>query len=156
MSGVQKKRSAAGFAELVGIMARLRAPGGCPWDRAQTHASLLKYLREETREVARAVAAKDWGNLEEELGDVLLQVLFHSVLAEERGDFTIHDVVDGLAKKLMRRHPHVFGRTRGEPLTPGEVKRRWNAIKMRERRLRRADARARVLPTRSHGGRSLA
>src|SRR5258706_6732164 len=112
------------FDELVRIMARLRAPGGCPWDRKQTHQSLLKYLKEEAGEVSKAVRKKDWENLKEELGDVLLQILFHSEIAEERGDFNIDDVLEVLKKKLIRRHPHVFGKGKKENLTAEEVKRR--------------------------------
>jgi tetrapyrrole methylase family protein/MazG family protein len=130
------KRKKASFRELVKIMARLRAPGGCPWDRAQTHESLLKYLREETEEVCEAVQKKDHANLQEELGDVLLQVLFHANLARERGDFDIYDVLGTLKRKLVTRHPHVFGKGKKEELTPDEVKRRWNLIKEKERRRR--------------------
>ena len=122
------------FEELVRIMARLRAPGGCPWDRAQTHASLLKYLQEEAREMCEAVEKEDWENLREELGDVLLQVLFHADIAREAGRFDIGDVLSTLKTKLVRRHPHVFGRTRGQKLTPKEVHRRWKIIKAAEKR----------------------
>ena len=115
-------------------MARLRAPGGCPWDREQTHRSLLRYLEEETAEVRGAVRRKDWGNLQEELGDVLLQVLFHADIAEERGDFTIHDVIHTLRAKLVRRHPHVFGKGKREVLTSDEVKKRWKLIKANEKK----------------------
>jgi tetrapyrrole methylase family protein / MazG family protein len=122
------------FAGLVKIMARLRAPGGCPWDREQTHASLLKYLKEEAQEVCEAVKINDFDNLKEELGDVLLQILFHSQIASERKRFTIDDVVDTLAKKLVRRHPHVFGKGKKENLTSEEVKRRWKIMKAKERK----------------------
>ncbi len=122
------------FDDLVKIMAHLRAPGGCPWDRAQTHASLLKYLKEETQEVCDAVRKKDFDNLEEELGDVLLQVLFHANMAREAGLFSIDDVLATLKRKLIVRHPHVFGKDRAKKLTPAEVKRRWGIIKERERR----------------------
>lgn len=120
--------------DLIRAMHKLRAPGGCPWDREQTHSSLLKYLKEESREVARAVRRKDWENLKDELGDVLLQVLFHSELASEAGRFDIHDVFANLKAKLVRRHPHVFGRGRKEKLTPAEVVQRWNIIKAQEKR----------------------
>jgi len=90
-------------------MARLRSPQGCPWDRKQTHASLLKYLYEEAGELKASIRKSDWHNMEEELGDVLLQVLFHARLAEEKGHFTIQDVVKTLIQKLTLRHPHVFG-----------------------------------------------
>lgn len=117
-------------------MARLRAPGGCPWDRKQTHSSLLRYLKEESQEVCSAVRKKDWMNLKEELGDVLLQILFHSEIAKERGDFDIYDVIGTLNSKLIRRHPHVFGRGKKEKLTAAEVKRRWKIIKEKERHSR--------------------
>jgi tetrapyrrole methylase family protein/MazG family protein len=126
----------ASFAGLVAMMTRLRAPGGCPWDRRQTHASLLKYLREESGEVARAIRRKDWDNLKDELGDVLLQVLFHAELAREAGRFDVQDVLAALGAKLKRRHPHVFGRKK-ETLTAAEVHRRWNLIKAAEKRGRR-------------------
>lgn len=97
------------FAEAVAIMARLRAPGGCPWDREQSFDSIRKYTLEETYEVFDAIERRDWADLKEELGDLLLQVLFYSEMATEAGDFTISDVVEGLNRKLIRRHPHVFG-----------------------------------------------
>ncbi len=115
-------------------MARLRAPGGCPWDREQTHNSLLKYLKEETQEVCEAVKKKDWDNLQEELGDVLLQILFHSNIARERGAFDITDVQTTLKNKLVRRHPHVFSKGKKENLTAAEVKRRWKLIKRHEKK----------------------
>jgi ATP diphosphatase len=97
------------FAEAVAIMARLRAPGGCPWDREQTFDSIRKYTLEETYEVFDAIERRDWAHLKEELGDLLLQVLFYAEMAAEAGDFTISDVIEGLNRKLIRRHPHVFG-----------------------------------------------
>lgn len=118
-------------------MHRLRAPGGCPWDRKQTHASLLKYLKEESREVEQAVKKKDWDNLKEELGDVLLQVLFHSEIAAERGAFTIDDVMRILKHKLIHRHPHVFGKHKNEKWTAQDVLDRWDQIKAQEKALRR-------------------
>jgi len=90
-------------------MTRLRSPKGCPWDRKQTHATLLKYLYEEADEFKRAVRKKDYPNMEEELGDLLLQVVFHAQLAKERGRFTIDDIIKTLIRKLTLRHPHVFG-----------------------------------------------
>ena len=121
------------FAGLVQIMARLRSLGGCPWDRKQTHKSLLRYLKEESQEVCKAVNKKDFQNLKEELGDVLLQVLFHAQIASEAGRFGVDDVVDTLAKKLVRRHPHVFGPGKKEKLTADEVTRRWKIMKAQER-----------------------
>lgn len=109
-------------------MAHLRSKRGCAWDRAQTHKTLLKYLREESREVERAVQKKDWGNLKEELGDLLLQILFHAKIAQEKRRFGFRDVLRTLEKKLINRHPHVFG-PRRENLTPNEVLRRWKKLK---------------------------
>jgi tetrapyrrole methylase family protein/MazG family protein len=117
-------------------MSRLRAPGGCPWDRKQTHASLIKYLREEAKEMERAIKNNDMDNLEEELGDVLLQILFHSQIAQERGRFTINDVLTTLHTKLTLRHPHVFGDNRGEKWTAQDVVERWDEIKRREKEIR--------------------
>ena len=97
------------FQRLVEIMQRLRAPGGCPWDAEQTHQSLKRYLLEETYEVLEAVDAADDPLLREELGDLILQPVFHAVVAEERGAFTMADILDTICDKLVRRHPHVFG-----------------------------------------------
>ena len=97
------------FEQLVAIMRRLRAPGGCPWDAEQTHESLTRYLLEETYEVIEAIDEKDSRHLKEELGDLLLQPVFHAAIAEESGDFSIDDVITTLCDKLIRRHPHVFG-----------------------------------------------
>src|SRR5580698_7388368 len=97
------------FAEAVAIMARLRAPGGCPWDREQTFATIRKYTLEETYEVLDAIEREHWADLADELGDLLLQVLFYAEMAEEAGHFGIADVIAGLNRKLVRRHPHVFG-----------------------------------------------
>lgn len=97
------------FEDLVEIMRKLRAPGGCPWDAEQTHESLTRYLLEESYEVIEAIESGSQANLKEELGDLLLQPVFHAAIAEEAGEFTISDVVNTLCKKLVRRHPHVFG-----------------------------------------------
>ena len=99
----------ARFDTVVAIMAKLRAPGGCPWDRKQTHESLKPYLIEETYEALDTIDRQDFAKLKEELGDVLLQVLFHSQIGTEAGTFTIDDVLEQLSDKLVRRHPHVFG-----------------------------------------------
>ena len=120
------------FDDLVRVMATLRGPGGCPWDRQQTHASLRPYLLEEAYEVLDAIDAQDPHRLREELGDLLLQVVFHAQIASERGEFTIHDVVGDLHDKLVRRHPHVFGGVQGVD-TPEQVKARWEALKQAER-----------------------
>ena len=97
------------FDQVVAIMARLRAPGGCPWDRKQTHESLKPYLIEETYEALDTIDRRDFPKLKEELGDVLLQVLFHSQIGTEAGTFTMDEVLEQLGDKLVRRHPHVFG-----------------------------------------------
>lgn len=115
-------------------MARLRGPQGCPWDREQDHRSLLRFLKEETQEVVEAVEKEDWDNLKEELGDVLLHVLFHAQMAEEAGRFSMAEVMGTLKAKLIRRHPHVFGPGKKEKLSSAEVKRRWQLIKAEERR----------------------
>ena len=101
--------SAALFAEAVSIMARLRGPDGCAWDREQTFDSIRKYTLEESYEVLDAIERRHWSDLSEELGDLLLQVLFYAQMASEAGYFTIADVIAGLNRKLIRRHPHVFG-----------------------------------------------
>jgi MazG family protein len=102
-------QAASAFAESVEIMARLRGPGGCPWDREQSFDSIRKYTLEETYEVLDAIERRDWPNLSEELGDLLLQVLFYAQMAADEGRFTITDVLETLNRKLIRRHPHVFG-----------------------------------------------
>src|SRR6202046_4354432 len=102
-------QSAALFAQSVEIMARLRAPGGCPWDREQNFDTIRKYTLEETYEVFDAIERRDFPHLAEELGDLLLQVLFYAEMAANEGHFTISDVLDHLNRKLIRRHPHVFG-----------------------------------------------
>lgn len=122
------------YQELLGIVAELRSDHGCPWDREQTHESMIKCLREESEEVIEAIEKRDDENLCEELGDVMLQVLMHSQIAAEENRFTIEDVVDMLAKKLVRRHPHVFGDQKA--LTAEEGLASWNAVKAREKALR--------------------
>ena len=117
---------------LVDIMARLRAPGGCPWDREQTPESLRPYLLEETYEVLDAIERGDPAALRDELGDLLLQVVFHAELAAEAGRFTIRDVAHAIAEKLVRRHPHVFGDV--QVRDADEVVRNWRRIKADERR----------------------
>ncbi len=103
------RRSA--FDLLLDVMKTLRSPKGCPWDRQQTHASLLRYLYEEADEVKKAIRRRDDENLEEELGDILLQVIFHAQIAQEQKRFSIGDVIRTLTRKLTLRHPHVFGYT---------------------------------------------
>lgn len=123
------------FDELVSVMARLRAPGGCPWDREQTHGTLAQYLLEETYEAFDAIQTAeqtgDTSHLSEELGDVLLQVVFHSDIAKEHGGFDIDSVVEGVTKKLILRHPHVFGDREIE--TAEDVLRNWDELKKQER-----------------------
>jgi MazG family protein len=123
------------FNELVAVMERLRAPGGCPWDREQTYASLAQYLLEETYETFEAIQEADQTgdtvNLREELGDILLQVVFHSTIAAEKGDFTIDQVVKGVTEKLVLRHPHVFGEE--ELKTAADVLNNWDKLKANER-----------------------
>lgn len=123
------------FHTLVDLMAALRAPDGCPWDRKQTHESLKPYLLEETYEVLEILDRQDRAKLPEELGDVLLQVLFHSQIASEAGTFTIEDVLEQLADKLIRRHPHVFKpeETNLTPKNADQVVARWEEIKRTER-----------------------
>ena len=126
------KTTGARFERLVGIMARLRAPGGCPWDREQSFDSIKPYLLEETYEVMDAIDRRDWRGLLEELGDLLLQPVFFAQLASEENKFRIDDSLDAIAEKLIRRHPHVFGE--GEAKTADEVKRRWDEIKADEKK----------------------
>jgi tetrapyrrole methylase family protein/MazG family protein/ATP diphosphatase len=118
-------------------MARLRAPGGCPWDREQTFDTIKPYTLEETYEVLEAIDARDWDELTGELGDLLLQVLFYAEMAAEEKHFTIDDVLDRLTNKLVDRHPHVFGD--GKADTPGEVARNWQALKAEEKKKRQQE-----------------
>ena len=119
------------FGELVQIMARLRGANGCPWDRQQTHESIKPYFVEETYEVLEAIDDGDAGKLCEELGDVLLQVVFHARMAEEASLFSVADVVRAISEKLVRRHPHVFGDVQAD--TAQEVLFNWEQIKKTER-----------------------
>ncbi len=121
------------FNELVQLMAKLRAPDGCPWDRKQTHESLKPYLLEETYEVLETIDKQDEPKLREELGDLLLQILFHAQIAAERQAFTAEDVMQLLSDKLVRRHPHVFGGKGDGALTPDQVYSNWEQIKKSER-----------------------
>ena len=115
-------------------MARLRAPGGCPWDREQTFDSIKPYTLEETYEVLEAIDNRDWEELPGELGDLLLQVLFYAEMAKEEGSFSIDDVLDRLSTKLIDRHPHVFGDVKAE--TSSEVLRNWETLKAIEKKKR--------------------
>jgi MazG family protein len=120
-----------GFARLVEIMARLRAPGGCPWDREQNFDTVKPYLLEETYEVMDAIDARDFEGLEDELGDLLLQAVFFAQMASEEGRFDISGSLDAINSKLVRRHPHVFAA--GDAKTSADVIRRWDEIKAEER-----------------------
>lgn len=132
------------FDRTMGIMRRLRGPGGCPWDAEQTHDSLKRYLIEECYEVVEAIDSNDDGHLKEELGDLLLQPLFHAAIAEERGAFTIDDILETLADKLIRRHPHVFGEQ--EIKTSEEQVANWEKIKKDEQGAKRPSALSGVPP----------
>lgn len=119
-------------------MERLRAPGGCPWDREQTFDSIKPYTLEETYEVLEAIDNRDWPELAGELGDLLLQVLFYAEMANEQSSFSIDDVLDRLSTKLINRHPHVFGDVKAD--TSAEVKRNWEALKVEEKKKRQGSA----------------
>lgn len=129
--------------QLKSVVARLRSPSGCPWDREQTHKSLIPYLREESAELAAALKGGRWHEMEDELGDILFHVMLHARIAEELGLFTLEDVARSQAVKLQRRHPHVFTRDR-KFKTAEDVRRHWKAIKSGERILRDRDVAART------------
>lgn len=133
MSTFQEKNMSSkySFADLGLILDRLLAEDGCPWDREQTHESLRRNLIEEAYEVLEAIDDKNPAGLSEELGDLLLQIVFHSKLAEKAGHFDVNDVTDGICRKLIRRHPHVFGDVK--VADAAEVNRNWEAIKKEER-----------------------
>src|SRR5437762_720909 len=120
------------FERLVALQALLRAPNGCPWDREQTHTTLRTYLIEEAYEVLDALESGDDERFAEEMGDLLLQVVFHSQIAAEEGRFTVADVIREVHDKMIRRHPHVFGKTRAK--NSAEGLRNWEQIKAEERR----------------------
>ncbi len=120
-----------GYEDFLRVMRLLRAPGGCPWDREQTHQSIRRNFLEETYEVLDALDRDDAPAMCEELGDVLMQVAFHAVIEEERGRFTMADVVDGVTQKLVYRHPHVFGTVRAD--TSEEVLTNWESLKRAEK-----------------------
>jgi len=133
------------FEKAVAIMARLRAPGGCPWDREQTFDTIKRYTLEETYEVLEAIDNRDWPELTSELGDLLLQVLFYSEMAQEEGHFSIDDVLEALSNKLISRHPHVFGDVKAEDAN--QVLKNWEAFKAEEKKKKNGD--------RQHGEESL-
>ena len=122
------------FQKLVDIMALLRSENGCPWDKIQTHASIKPYLIEETYEVVEAIDENDPAKMKEELGDLLLQVVFHAQMAKEHGEFDINDVIEKISDKMVSRHPHVFGDAKFE--TPEEVTKQWQDRKKEEGKLR--------------------
>ncbi len=126
------------FQRAVSIMAHLRGPGGCPWDREQTFDSIKPYTLEETYEVLEAIDNRDWEELTGELGDLLLQVLFYAQMAKDEGSFSIDDVLERLCSKLVERHPHVFGEVKAD--TSSEVLRNWQAIKAEEKKKRATGA----------------
>jgi MazG family protein len=133
----------AKFAQLVRIMARLRAPGGCPWDRKQTFDSIKAYLLEETYEVLDAIDKRNWPDLAEELGDLLLQPVFLAEMAAERDFFTMGDALDAINQKLVRRHPHIFGDASAE--TAEDVKIKWDEIKREEKQAKGEPENASIL-----------
>ena len=119
------------FERLVALMARLRAPGGCPWDREQTFDSIKPHTLEETYEVLDAIDRRDWPELAEELGDYILQAVFYAQMAAEENLFTIEDALDAINRKMLRRHPHIFGED--SAATAGDVKRIWSEVKAAEK-----------------------
>ncbi len=120
------------FTELKNVFKILHGPKGCLWDKKQTHKSLIPHLKEEVGEFVDAVKRNDYNHMKEELGDLLLHVMFNAQIAAGNNKFDIEDVVDGLIKKLVRRHPHVFGNTRVK--SAGEIIRNWNRIKKSEKK----------------------
>jgi MazG family protein len=122
------------FRELVGIMARLRAPDGCPWDREQTLKDLARYLKEEAEEAAKAIESGDMAHVREELGDLLFNLIHAARIAEEQGEFDIRQVIVGARDKIVRRHPHVFGDAKAT--TKEEVLAHWERVKAEEKRSR--------------------
>lgn len=145
--------SGQGILELVAVMDRLRSPGGCPWDARQTHASLVEYLIEEAYETVEAIEDADRDALREELGDLLLQVVFHARIASEdpHDPWTIDDVAEGIVEKLIARHPHVFGEATAE--TAEQVEASWHALKAKEKgRASVTDGIPSALPALVHAG----
>jgi MazG family protein len=129
---IHQSRVTDHFQQLCDIVAQLRAPGGCPWDREQTHASILPQLVEETYELVGAVQANDTANFREELGDLLLHIVMHAEMAREAGTFSINDVVAEISEKLIRRHPHVFAESDAKDTSA--VLKQWEAIKREEKK----------------------
>ena len=122
------------FVELKRVLDKLHGPKGCPWDKKQTHVSIIPYLKEEADEFIAEIRAKDFEHMKEELGDILLQVMFHAKIAAKDGRFEIEDVIETLIKKLKRRHPHVFGKTKVKSIR--DVMINWRKIKAKEKKKR--------------------
>jgi MazG family protein len=138
-----EEKIGSSFADFVGIIDRLRSPGGCPWDHEQTHMTLRQATIEEAYEVVHAIEAGDAANLQEELGDLLLHVVFHSDIAMRAGSFTIQDVVAGVSEKMIRRHPHVFGDAKAADAEA--VLENWEELKRQERAAKGAAEPASIL-----------
>jgi|GEM_PF-2012203 len=134
---------ARGLPHLRKVVAQLVSARGCPWDRAQTHKTLIPYLREEAKELEDALAGGRWHEIEDELGDLLFHIFFHAKIAQKAGNFSLDDVAESQAVKLERRHPHVFKRDRTFA-SPDEVLANWKTIKAAERALRARDVAARA------------
>ena len=128
---MEDKEKVNKFLKLVDILEKLRGEHGCPWDKKQTHQTLMKYLFEESNEYNEAVQKQDYDNMKEELGDVLLQVIFHAQIAKENNKFDIYDVLDSINEKMIRRHPHVFGNSKAK--TEEEIRKEWEKIKAEEK-----------------------
>ena len=128
---VTKEEKTEKFLKLLDILEKLRGEKGCPWDRKQNHQTLMKYLFEEAQEYDQAVQKQDYENMKEELGDVLLQVIFHAQIAKENKKFDIYDVLDTINEKMIRRHPHVFGNSKAT--SEEEIRREWEEIKAKEK-----------------------
>lgn len=128
---MQREQKLKKFLKLVNILEKLRGKNGCPWDKKQTHKSLMKYMFEESNEYNEAVLNNDAENMKEELGDVLLQVVFHAQIAKENKIFDIYDVLDTINEKMIRRHPHVFGNSKAT--TEEEIRKEWEKIKAEEK-----------------------
>jgi tetrapyrrole methylase family protein/MazG family protein len=139
-----EQKGPSGFERLMEIMRKLRAPGGCPWDAEQSHQSLKRYLLEEAYEVIEAIDAEDPAHLKEELGDLLLQPVFHAAIAEEKGEFSMDDVLDAINEKLIRRHPHVFGELVIES-SEAQIE-NWEKIKKQEKGEQRKSALSGIPP----------
>ncbi|MCD6220602.1 MazG family protein [bacterium] len=120
------------FYDLVEIVRKLRGEKGCPWDKKQTHKSLIKYLKEETEELIKEIEKDNIGGIKDELGDVLLQVVFHTQIEKEKGNFDIDDVIDSICRKMIRRHPHVFGNLKIKD--EKEIIENWEKIKKMEKK----------------------